>query len=172
MKKLIPGKPVPELKVNTVNGKIWDLNKQTPQHFTMIVVYRGLHCPICRRYLLELQEHLDEFINTGVEVIAISSDPKEKAIAVKEKWKLDKLNIGYGLSIEKGRDWGLFVSRDKGLKNYPDIFLEPGLFLIRPDRTLYASIVSTMPFARPSFGDVLKSLGGIIQNDYPAQGEA
>ena len=125
-----------------------------------------------RRYLLELQEHLADFKNIGVEVIAISSDPKEKAVAAKEKWKLDKLNIGYELSIEKGREWGLFVSRAKGLKNYPDIFIEPGLFLVRPDQTLYASIVSTMPFARPSFSDVLKALDGIIKNDYPAQGEA
>ncbi|MEZ5584244.1 MAG: hypothetical protein R3F37_17190 [Candidatus Competibacteraceae bacterium] len=43
------------------------------------------------------------------------------------------------------------------------------MFLIRPDGTLYAASVNTMPFARPHFKDVLIALGFIIKNDYPAR---
>jgi hypothetical protein len=38
--------------------------------------------------------------------------------------------------------------------------------------TLYASIVQTMPFARPHFVEVIGALDFIIKTDYPARGEA
>jgi len=31
------------------------------------------------------------------------------------------------------------------------MFIEPALFLVRPDRTLYYASVQSMPFGRPSF---------------------
>jgi hypothetical protein len=54
----------------------------------------------------------------------------------------------------------------------PALFSEPGLYLVRPDRTLYAGAVNTMPFARTNFGELLKALDFIIEKDYPARGEA
>jgi len=38
--------------------------------------------------------------------------------------------------------------------------------------TLYGSIVSTMPFARPPLKEVLRSIIGINKSNYPARGEA
>ena len=52
------------------------------------------------------------------------------------------------------------------------MFAEPGLFLIRPDLTLYAASVQTMPFARPAFADVLNAVEFVTKNNYPARGEA
>ncbi|MCU0769463.1 MAG: hypothetical protein MUD07_08855 [Burkholderiaceae bacterium] len=52
------------------------------------------------------------------------------------------------------------------------MFAEPGIFLIRPDRTLYFASVQTMPFARPHFADMLPAIDYVIKNDYPARGEA
>jgi hypothetical protein len=37
--------------------------------------------------------------------------------------------------------------------------------------TLYASIVNTMPFARPSTSQVVHALGKMIKEGYPARGE-
>lgn len=48
----------------------------------------------------------------------------------------------------------------------------PGLFLIKPDPTPYASSVISMPFARPHFSDVLNAIDFIVKNEYPARGEA
>ena len=42
---------------------------------------------------------------------------------------------------------------------------------MRPDGTLYFGTVQTMPFARPSFDDVLMALDFVLKNDYPARGE-
>ena len=80
------------------------------------------------------------------------------------------------LSIATGRAWGLYVSTGRGDTSIgieePALFTEPGLFLVRPDGTLYWAAVQTMPFARPGFADVLKALDFVIAKDYPARGEA
>ena len=51
------------------------------------------------------------------------------------------------------------------------MFSEPGLFLVRPDGTLYFASVQTMPFSRPRFADILGALDFVIANDYPGRGE-
>jgi hypothetical protein len=69
------------------------------------------------------------------------------------------------------REWGLFVS--KAIKDgEPDEFGEPGVFLIRPDGTVYGEILNSMPFGRPHFDELAKSLKWIAEHDYPARGEA
>ena len=49
---------------------------------------------------------------------------------------------------------------------------EPGVFLVRPDRTLYWASVQSMPFARPHFREIVAALDFVIAKDYPARGEA
>lgn len=168
---LKPQDPVPELNVARVNGQSWNLREQQPEHFTLIVFYRGLHCPICKRYLNDLQSLLDDFRAKGVEPIAISSDTQERAEQTAKDWSIDALPLGYGLSLETAREWGLFISA--GIKpEEPSLFSEPGLFLVRPDGTLYAASIQTMPFARPSFKELAGALDFVIKQDYPARGEA
>jgi hypothetical protein len=53
----------------------------------------------------------------------------------------------------------------------PQIFSEPGIFLIKPDKTIYYLSVQSMPFVRPNFGEMVQALDYIIKNDYPARGE-
>jgi hypothetical protein len=53
----------------------------------------------------------------------------------------------------------------------PALFSEPGLFLVRPDGTLYYAAVQTMPFARPHFDELIGALDFAIAKDYPARGE-
>ena len=173
---LVPRRLVPALDLASLGGTRFRLSDERPEHFTMVVFYRGLHCPICRRYLTELDGMVDEFGKRGVGVIVASSDTRERAEEAKTGWGLQHLNIGYGLSIDDARRWGLFISTSRGKTSAgieePTLFSEPGLFLVRPDGTLYWSSVSTMPFARPHFNEILQSLDFAIKNDYPARGEA
>jgi len=172
---LFPRQPVPALTVPLTDGGSFDIAAQKPQNFTMVVVYRGLHCPICSMYLGDLNRRLPEFEKRGVNVVALSSDDEARARTAKEEWKLDALDIGHGLDLETARKWGLYVSTSRGKTSTgvvePDLFVEPGIFLIRPDGTLYFGSVQTMPFARPAFGDILKALDFVLANDYPARGE-
>lgn len=166
-----PGTQAPELVVETLQGTLWKLSEQKPVSFTLIVFYRGLHCPICRKQLQELIQKLDDFAANGVDVIAISGDQRDRAERSHKEWQLGDLRVGYSQSVESMREWGLFTS--KAIKEgEPDLFGEPGLFLIRPDGTVYYEAIQSMPFARPSFDDLLGAIGFVLKNDYPPRGEA
>ena len=173
---LKPRKPVPALEFDTVGGARWSLAAQKPQNFTMVVFYRGFHCPVCRRYTSELNGMIGEFDKRGVSTVITSTDSRERAAEAKEKWGLPILTVGYGISIEKAREWGLYISTSRGVTSAgveePPLFAEPGLFLVKPDGTLYWGNVSTMPFARPQFNDIAGAIDFAVAKNYPARGEA
>ncbi|WP_166831819.1 peroxiredoxin-like family protein [Thalassoroseus pseudoceratinae] len=165
-----PQTQVPELTVKTVGGPDWTLSQQSPEHFTFVFFYRGYHCPICRKYLGSIDRKLDELSALGINAVAISSDSEERATRSKEEWRIQNLPIGYGLSIEDARKWGLYVS--EAIKpDEPEIFSEPGLFIVRPDGELYAASIQTMPFTRPGIEELIAGFKYIIDNDYPGRGE-
>lgn len=172
---LVPRQPVPPLAVPLVGGGQFDIATEKSERFVLIVFYRGLHCPICRTQLGDLEAKLPDFTKRGVSVAALSSDSTERAERSKREWKLPNLRLGYGLDLHVARRWGLYVSTSRGMTSAgveePALFSEPGLFLIRPDRTLYFASVQTMPFARPHFADILSALDFVIAKNYPARGE-
>jgi len=141
----------------------------------MLCFYRGLHCPICASYLKELERLTPAFAERGVETIAISADDASRAQAMAQKVGTSQLRIGYGLSLSAAKNWGLYLSASRGKTSIgieePALFSEPGVFLIRPDRTIYYLSVQSMPFVRPPFGEMVQALDFIIKNDYPARGE-
>lgn len=167
-----PRTPAPALDLPLVAGRRWRLTEQEPEAFSLVLFYRGLHCPVCRGYLKQLDGMLDQFADLGVtSVVAVSGDDRDRAEQTVQSWRLDRLPVAYGQTIASMRDWGLFIS--KGVKDgESDEFGEPGLFLIQPDGTLYAGIINTMPFARPHFDDVLAAVRYVREHDYPARGEA
>jgi peroxiredoxin len=175
MNKLLPRQPVPMLSVNTVSGQTWTLADQAPERFSMVVFYRGMHCPICRIYISELDKLIGDYAQRGVNIVAISSDTEERARTTRETWGVQNMEIGYGLDLEVAQQWGLYISSSRGKTSLgieePAMFSEPGVFLVRTDGTLYWASVQTMPFARPHFKDVLAGLDFVIKNDYPARGE-
>ena len=173
---LFPRQPVPPLHVDLASGGSFDIAREKPANFMLLVFYRGLHCPICKTQLKELESKLDEFEQRGVAVVAISSDTKERASQTGEAWGLTRLRIGYGLDLAVARRWGLFISSGRGMTSTgveePAHFSEPALYLIRPDSTRYFGSVQTMPFARPHFSDILAAIDYVLKNNYPARGEA
>lgn len=176
MSRPMPRQPVPDLSIDTLAGRRWTFDAVPATHFWMLVFYRGLHCPVCRRYLTELDGMLEKFAAQGVSVLALSGDTAERATQARDTWPLPHLDIGYGLPLAEARRWGLYVSSSRGKTSIgieePAQFSEPGLFLVRPDRTLYWAAVQTMPFARPHFADILGGVEFALKNDYPARGEA
>ncbi len=166
-----PRTRMPSVEFSLLEGGAFRLADAHPKNFTMLVVYRGLHCPICKGYLGDLNAKIDKFAEKGTDVVVVSSDSRERVEQAKKDWGLDKLKMGYGLDLDAGRQLGLFVSsaiRD----GEPPQFLEPGLFVVRPDGTLYCSSVQTMPFARAKFDDILMAIDFVVARNYPARGEA
>lgn len=172
---LMPRQPVPALRVPTLSHGDFDLAADAAPNFTLVVFYRGLHCPICLKYLLELGRLQPEFDKRGVKVIALSSDGRERAQAMADKLKAPDLRMGYDLGLRTAREWGLYVSTSRGKTSIgidePALFSEPGVFIVRPDGSLYYGAVQTMPFARPHFDELLAALDFALEKNYPARGE-
>lgn len=172
---LIPRQVVPPLRVPLLGGAVFDLENATAANFNMVVFYRGLHCPLCAKYLIELARLHEDFIQRGVHPLAISSDTEERAQAMADKVNAGNLRFGHDLPLATARHWGLTLSSSRGKTSIgieePKLFSEPGLFLIKPDGTLYWGSTQTMPFARPHFDEILGAIDFVLKNDYPARGE-
>lgn len=172
---LLPRHPAPALNVPLVGGGRFVLGAAPGEKFDLIVFYRGLHCPLCAKYLLELERLSSDFASRGVQVLAVSSDTEERGKEMASKVQASGLKFAYGLSLRAARQWGLYISTSRGKTSIgieePELFSEPGVFIVRPDGTLYYGAVQTMPFARPGFQDLLGAIDFAISKDYPARGE-
>lgn len=172
---LMPRYPVPALNLALTTGGRFVLGATPGERFDLLVFYRGLHCPVCAKYLLELERLAPEFANRGVQVVAISSDDLERGRQMADKVQAGAVKFAYGLGLKSAREWGLYISASRGKTSIgieePALFSEPGVFLVRPDGTLYYGAVQTMPFARPPFQDLLGAVDFAIAKDYPARGE-
>lgn len=166
---LMPRERVPALDLPTVGGGRYILGKKPAQRFDLLVFYRGAHCPICAKYLMELERLAPEFEKRGVRSVAISADGAERAAKMSEKVKANLVTFAHDLPLSTARAWGLYLSAGRG--DEPALFSEPGVFLVRPEGTLYYGSTQTMPFARPPFADLLGAVDYAISKDYPARGE-
>jgi peroxiredoxin len=167
---IMPTKPrlgilTPELKVATLDGKIWQLAEQTPPTLTAIIIYRGLHCPLCKAYLKDLNQKTAEFTQRGIIPIAISMETKERSEQIQSEWGLNNLTIGYGLPETMARNWGLYFSRG-AFDSEPPLFSEPALFLVKPDGILHHVAI----IGRPTLAEVLKGLGYVLSRNYSIRG--
>jgi len=172
---LLPRQKTPNLDLETLDHGPFNLSTDITERGFVICYYRGLHCPICTKQLIDLQHHADEFSKRGVTCIAVSTDDKDRTQQMADKVGTGNLKFGYGMSLSKAKEWGLYISTSRGKTSIgieePALFSEPGLFLVSPDQTLYYGSVQTMPFARPHFSELLGALDFAIANNYPARGE-
>jgi len=135
------------------------------------VVYRGQHCPLCRKYLATLNNLLEDFQAAGAEVIAISGDPRERASdeAAEEGWRFP---VACDLSQDQMSELGLYISAPRSAQETDRPFPEPGLFVTNPDGLLQIVDISNAPFARPDLQGVLNGLKFIQDKNYPIRGTA
>jgi len=172
---LIPRQKVPELTLQTLDHGKFDVMNDGSERGTVICFYRGLHCPICANYLTELEKRTPEFADRGVKTIAISTDGEERTRDMQTKIGAEALRFGFDLPLATARNWGLYISSGRGKTSIgieePELFAEPGLFMVTPDATLYYGSVQTMPFVRPHFSELVAALDFAIERNYPARGE-
>lgn len=163
------GSPFPALEWEQTDGGT--LSPAGMTGWRLLVVYRGAHCPLCRKYLKTLEGLQSDFAEAGVRVAALSSDPKERAVkeASEEGWTFP---VGYDLTPEQMRTLGLYVSSPRSPEETDRHFAEPGVFVINPQGATQIVDVSNAPFARPDLEGLLNGLRFIIANDYPIRGTA
>lgn len=170
--KLTAGDSFPAQTVAKLGGGDVTLGKPADgKEWQMVVVYRGAHCPICTRYLGEVNDKLGELNDLGIDVVAVSADPEEKAHS-----QIDPLNlnypVGYDLSIEQMQALGLYISNPRSAQETDRVFAEPGLFVINGDGDVQVTDISNAPFARPDLNSLAMGLGFIRNpdNNYPIRG--
>jgi len=138
---------------------------------TLLVVYRGVHCGVCKHYLQTLTTQLQAFLDIDVDVIAVSSDTQNKAKRAQQEWQLGNMMVGYGLSIRDGQRLGLFVSNARK-DSEPQTFFEPGLYLTTKTGELLFVSIQNMPFGRTQTADLLHWVPKLIELEIPPRGTA
>lgn len=170
MTALPAGSPFPPTQVAALGGGTVTLGVPRGGHdWQLVVVYRGLHCPLCKKYLARLQELESGFNAQGVDVVAVSGDPLTKAQAFAEEVALT-VTVGHDLSVPQMRDLGLYVSDPRSAQETDRPFPEPGLFVINDRGAIQIVDVSNAPFARPDLQSILNGITFIRGNDYPVRG--
>ena len=132
----------------------------------MVVVYRDLHCSLCKAYLAQLKVIYAEFRATGVYVFIVLGDPKAKAQLMADA---TALILPTGLRSERGADAGAWSLRLRSsyLHETDQPFFEPGLFVINGDGLIHTLDVSHSPFVRPDLRGALNGITFIRKNNYP-----
>ncbi|WP_342077791.1 peroxiredoxin-like family protein [Yoonia sp. SS1-5] len=170
--KIPAGAAFPDIVVPGLDGESIALGQpRDGRDWQMVVVYRGKHCPMCTSYLKELTTLLPEFHALGVDVVAVSADPKAKAqdqmAAVTPNFP-----VGYDLSIAQMHALGLYVSEPRSPQETDKPFAEPGIFVVNADGQVQVTDISNAPFARPDLKTLLGGLRFIRnpENNYPIRG--
>lgn len=172
---LTPTQAAPELSLPLTGGGSTDdlaLGRGVDGRFSLVLFFRGLHCPVCRKQLSELDGRLDDLREAGVgRVVAVSMETQERSSRLVEKWELKNLSVAHDLSEQQAREWDLFIST--AIKDgEPAVFNEPGMYVLEADGTVFWSNVSSMPFGRPPLDDLIGGLQFVEKKHYPARGAA
>lgn len=169
-KKLNAGERLPEIAVPRLGGAELRLGEPVDHHdWQIVVIYRGKHCPICKTYLTELERMAPEFAKSGVGIIAVSSDPEDRARSFTDEIGVS-FPVGYDLTVDQMHRLGLYVSEPRSEKETDRPFAEPGVFVINADGLIQVVDISNAPFARPDLAGLAKGLKFIRDNNYPIRG--
>ncbi len=171
-KKIEAGSRFPELVVPHLEGDGIDISKPTRgADWKMVVVYRGRHCPLCTRYLNQLEGFKVALREIGVDLVAVSGDSKAQLES-----HMEKLNVSfplhYGLTVEQMKMLGLYISHPRSDKETDHAFAEPGLFVVNADGQVQVVDISNNPFVRPELDKLVSGLAWIRdpKNNYPIRG--
>lgn len=170
MQTLKSGEPFPKQEVPQLGGGTLTLGAPGRGHdWQLVVVYRGLHCPLCKKYLGKLEEVKDRFHGLGVDVVAVSGDPEDKAQAMIDEVGLS-VPVGYGLTTEQMRTLGVYISEPRGPQETDRPFPEPAAFVINNEGKAHLIDISNAPFSRPDLESLAGGLEFVRANDYPIRG--
>ncbi len=172
MTKLIAGSPFPKIELNDSNGVLTDLRQcRNGADWKMIVVYRGVHCPLCTKYLNMLEERTQKLVDMGIDIVAVSSDSLAQLKIHQEKLNVT-FPILYGLSIEQMKSLGLYISHPRSEHETDHPFSEPGMYILNEQANIQVIDISNAPFSRPDLNELVGSLGWLRTDgkDYPIRG--
>ena len=75
---LLNGQMIPDVAVQTFDGKTVQLRDVVSEKPTVILFYRGGWCPYCNRQLAGLKDIEKRMVNLGYQIVAISPESPER----------------------------------------------------------------------------------------------
>ncbi|AXI48188.1 thioredoxin peroxidase [Sulfitobacter sp. SK012] len=139
------------------------------KNWTLLVVYRGKHCPRCKKYLNTLNEMRAAWADAGFDIAVVSADSQEKAQADQAEFGWD-FDLGYGLTEDQMATLGVYVTEPLSPQEADGCFAEPGVFVLREDGSQIIVSISNGPAVRPELGELLDGMIFNKQNDRPHRG--
>lgn len=168
---LVPSLPVPPLVVETLAHGVFDLAQDHGENGSLVLFYRGLHCPICVEQMALFETLQDRIAALGLASLMVSTNDADKARRTAEQAGVRTARIGHGLSLRAARDaWKLLISQGAGTETEAALYTEPATCLVKPDGTLFASWVQSVPFARPTVEMIVSGLEARLPRGYPVRG--
>ncbi len=168
--KLNPGEAFPELKINLFDDSRIELgHSNSTSSWTAFFIYRGKHCPLCTKYLNELENYKDKFSSLNINILAISADSKTQLESHLKNLTIT-YPIGYGLTLEQMKSLGLYISTPRSSEETDHYFSEPAFFVINEHGNIQVVDMSNNPFSRPDILTLYNGLNFIRNNNYPIRG--
>jgi len=176
-----PGTTFPDIQVSTRDANetsliprindVGDNEDNENATWYAVFVYRGRHCPICAKFLNELQQKLERFKKINTKVIAVSADSVEQLNSFYEE-DISKVEfpVYAGLKTDVMQNMGLFMSEPMSSNETDHLFAEPALFVVNPKREIQIVEIANAPFVRPQIDQLISGLEFIQNNDYPIRG--
>lgn len=165
--KFTAGQVFPDISWAAVGGG--EIAPARDDGWRLLIVYRGKHCPLCKKYLHGLQGLLNDITDAEITVYAISADPEDRASdeAKAEGWTFP---VGYDLKPDQMAKLGLYISEPRSPEETDRPFAEPAVFVINPDGDTQIIDVSNAPFARPDLEQLLDGIKFVKDKGYPIRG--
>ena len=157
--KLTPGQIFPLTEIPTLggDGTVTLGRPRKGSTWQLILVYRGIHCPLCTKYLAQWNYLLPTLEHLNIDLVAVSADTEERVKAHLTSMKLG-FDVGYGLTVKQMKSLGLYISNPKRPEEAPGPFSEPAMFAVLEDGTLRIAELASSPFLRPDIQTILRGL--------------
>ena len=163
-----PGQPFPQLTFKMLDGTTFE-TAEFAGGWSLLIVYRGHHCPRCKDYIASLHKHAPAYSERRVRIVLGSADPAETArqTVAEEGWTLP---VFAGLTVDQMSALGLFITDPGDDSTIHGLYSEPGLFLINPDGLLQTLSTSNSPSTRPDLEVFLDGVIGTQDRNLPIRG--
>ncbi|MFD2932818.1 peroxiredoxin-like family protein [Spirosoma flavum] len=136
---LLIGETIPDVHLQTLDGKSISLLSEIAKKPTLLVFYRGGWCPYCSRQLAELRTLEPDLEKMGYQLIAVSTDSPENL-----KSTLDKNHLNYtllsdadvtaakafGLAFKAPISYSSTLEKGSNGKNTEKLLPVPAVFLL------------------------------------------
>lgn len=166
--KPVAGQILPPMSFSRLGGGTIEVGGPR-ERWTLLVVYRGKHCPRCKKYLNTLNDMRAKWDEAGFDVVVVSADPAEKAEADRAEFGWE-FALCHDLSRDQMDSLGVYVTQPLSEAETDRPFAEPGVFVLRPDGSLLLIAISNGPSARPDLAELLDGMIFTKTKDRPPRG--